>query len=1039
MTPELWQRLKPLFDAAVEKPHAERDRWVTEACGEDRELRSQLAELLDAHERETIRLNPQVATPLGHFHSPGLPPDRVLMNRFRIVRRIGTGGMGEVYEAVDLELNQTIALKTIRGDLARNPEALSLFKTEVQLARRVSGPDVCRIHEFFVAPAHNSTPPVAFLTMELLNGVTLQDRLRQTGPLRNEEVKRIAVDICAGLAVIHQSGIIHRDLKPRNVMLVRRGGREHAVLMDFGVAHELAAAVPFGDRGMAGTPEYMAPEQFAGKAISPATDIYALGVVLYEMLTGIHPFTAPTPMGAAIRRASHPNPPSFLARKIPRHWDRVIAKCLEYEPQRRFQSSSAVAEALLTSALNPENLRRDHPTVFAVLCAAPLLALVWSAMLLWQNQHYYRPGPEALHWYQAGVAALREGTYVRAINSLQQALSSDSQFPMAHARMAEALADLDFEADAQRELLIALPQERRLSPLDRMYLKAIRAKVTNDNAQEIALYARILQKLPAANKSDGTLDLAMAYERSGDIDRALKLYEGAAAQNRSSPAPYMHIAVLQSRLLNAQQANPAFDTAESLFAAELNQEGLAELHYEKGYALNVFGRAAEAKALLRRALEEAAGFNSVPLQVRALAQLSSADYLISASDLSAEYQEANEMAERAERLARDYRLDSWLADGLVRRANVQLMKGQPKDAEVTVREAMRWANQTHQLRVQAMANLTLASVMNQEGYPDQVIAPAQAAREYYQKHGYLSLAEFASLLLVRTQRDQGHYQEALQAGNATLEMANRSGIRRLIMQSEEAVGSVYASVENYPEALPHYQRAAAFADKDDDKGKELLHSANALWQIGRYRESDAVLDALPAVAAVQWYGAIQRSSSLLSRRRYKEAQSVAAATARQYREIDDTRKQEFLWRGLLAQSHLGQAKRATPKLQQLASTLSAGDPSDLWERRLAIAEVNLTAGNFEEARRTASAAADYFMSLPQPESQLRSVLLGACAARALRDEVAYQAYSKRAIDILNKVKETWGPDSTQSYLTRPDIVALLSRSGISSPLANLRR
>ena len=204
-----------------------------------------------------------------------------------------------MYEAVDLELSQSVALKTIRPEIAGNPSVLSRFKKEVQLARRFSGPNVCRIHELFVIGSDGAAAGAAFLTMEFLEGITLAEKLRQAGPMSWREAKAIATDLCVGLSTIHAAGIIHRDLKSRNIMLADRNGSQRAVLMDFGLARELVPPSTAKESGLTvpgavlGTPEYMAPEQFEGKAVTPATDIYAMGVLLYELVTGKHPFAPP--------------------------------------------------------------------------------------------------------------------------------------------------------------------------------------------------------------------------------------------------------------------------------------------------------------------------------------------------------------------------------------------------------------------------------------------------------------------------------------------------------------------------------------------------------------------------------------------------------------------------------------------------------------------------------------------------------------------------------------------------------------------------
>ena len=382
--------------------------------------------------------------------------------------------MGEVYEAEDLQLG-IIAIKTIRHGIASSSDAFERFRQEVQLARRVSGPQVCRIHELYLLPASGRHQATAFLTMEFLDGTTLQEKIRRDGPMPWKQALNIALEICEGLRLIHEKGIIHRDLKTGNIMLCKQAGVTRIVLMDFGLARDFSADALKGDspfplqrpvktlpQVIMGTPEYMAPEQFEGKPSSPATDIYALGIILYELITGLHPYAADTPVAAAIRRAKHPLPPSSLRPTIPGQCDRVIERCLEYDQEKRFQSSNEVAKALRAGPTNLENLRKDRPWVLWLASAMVLGLVAGSVFFFWQSRQYYRPSAEALRWYEAGLAALREGNNVKATRSLQAAIAQDNHFVMAHARLAEAWANLDFDGNAQRELLVSTPGGRHL-------------------------------------------------------------------------------------------------------------------------------------------------------------------------------------------------------------------------------------------------------------------------------------------------------------------------------------------------------------------------------------------------------------------------------------------------------------------------------------------------------------------------------------------------------------------------------------------------
>ena len=242
--PELWQRLKPIFDAAMERPTDERARFIDETCNGDGELRDALHTLVKAYGE------PPTQPPATLFDLHELFPENLLAfapgdlvaERFQIVRLIGSGGMGEVYEAIDLDLEQRIALKTIRADVSANPKMLAHFKNEVKLAKKISGDHVCRIHELYPQAWTATGRRPAFLTMEFLDGTTLADRIHEQGALPWKEVKAIALDICEGLRAMHEAGVIHRDLKSRNVMLAERNGTVKAVIMDFGLAHQVTTA-----------------------------------------------------------------------------------------------------------------------------------------------------------------------------------------------------------------------------------------------------------------------------------------------------------------------------------------------------------------------------------------------------------------------------------------------------------------------------------------------------------------------------------------------------------------------------------------------------------------------------------------------------------------------------------------------------------------------------------------------------------------------------------------------------------------------------
>jgi serine/threonine protein kinase len=1027
MTPELWARLKPLFHAALEEGSQNRAAFVDAACKGDEEMKQHLLQLLEAEQQKTRSLDAPLVHLNGALKSVGgrFQSGELVLGRFRIICPIGKGGMGEVYKAEDLQLG-TVALKTLRQHIASSPDAFERFRQEVQLARRVSGPEVCRIHELYLLPASGKYGATAFLTMEYLEGITLYEKIRKDGPRPWKETQSIALEICEGLRLIHEQGIIHRDLKTSNIMLSKHASATRIVLMDFGLARDYNAdslrrsGAPAGARPgdtlpqmIVGTPEYMAPEQFEGKPVSPATDIYALGIILYELATGLHPYAADTPVAAAIRRARHPLPPSSLRPKVPGQCDRVIERCLEYDAEKRFQSANEVAKALRAGPANIENLRKDRPWVIWLASAVVLGLVAGSAFFFWQSRQYYRPSPQASRWYDTGVAALREGNNVKATRSLQQALQQDNHFVMAHARLAEAWANLDFDGNAQRELLLAEPAGRYLQPLDRMYLSAIHATVTKDFPTEITIYRQILDRLPSQQKSSGYVDLGVAYERAGEPNRALENYSKAASLDSDNPAPFLHTAILQSRQHNVAEADKAFERAQWLLSTEMNPEGLAELDYARGYAANDGGNSAQAKIFLDRSLDEASKIPSVQLQIRVLTQLSSASERSNAD-------QAVRYAEEAIRLARENQLDAWAANGLVRLASAQIYEGKLQSAQDSLQDALQLAHQTQQPRSEALANLTLASLMNQMGFPDRVIDPAQSALAYYTKNSYFAPAATASLLLIRTQRDQGKFQQALQSANAFISYAYKSGIPEQKMQAEEVLGTVLLSIEQYPKALTHFRNARSLADTDVMRNFQELHCADTLWRLGQYEESDALIRSLSGSEIFTERVGRIRVASLLSRREDDEALLIARQLLDHNPKMVPSRKLELQEDEAIAESHLGMRKEALADISLLMQK-QRDNPGEVANAMLVAAEVYLLAGKPQEAYDSAMKAETYFASSGQLDSRLRNIYFAAWASRILKNMPESATYATKAVDIGNTLQHTWSPQEFQIYLSRPDL------------------
>jgi len=263
-------------------------------------------------------------------------PGQIIAERYRVVALAGRGGMGEVYRAEDLKLTQIVAIKFLPESLSKDAGALARFHSEVRIARQVSHPNVCRVFDI------GDTEGITFLTMEYVDGEDLASLVRRIGRLSPDKATEIARQVCAGLAAAHERGVIHRDLKPANLMLDSAGKIR---ITDFGLAG-IAASIQ-GAEVRAGTPAYMAPEQLAGKEVTFKSDLYSLGLVLYEILTGKRAFDATTlPELMKMRETSAPTNPSSLVKDLDPLLERVILRCLDKDPAQRPASALQVAAAL---------------------------------------------------------------------------------------------------------------------------------------------------------------------------------------------------------------------------------------------------------------------------------------------------------------------------------------------------------------------------------------------------------------------------------------------------------------------------------------------------------------------------------------------------------------------------------------------------------------------------------------------------------------------------------------------------------------------
>jgi serine/threonine protein kinase/Tfp pilus assembly protein PilF len=295
--------------------------------------------------------------PVSHtetFQTPirELARGSVFAGRYEIIEELGKGGMGKVYKVFDKDIKEMIALKLLRPEIASDEETIERFRNELKYARNIGHRNVCRMYDLGRAEGTH------YITMEYVAGEDLKSFIRRSGGLTVGKAVFIGKQVCEGLAEAHRLGVVHRDLKPQNVMIDKEG---NARIMDFGIARTIRAGGITGAGVMIGTPEYMSPEQVDGKDVDPRSDIYSLGIILYEMLTGRVPFEGDTPLGVAIKQKTEAPPdPRTVNAQIPLDLSQVILKCMNKEKEKRYQRAEEVFSVLA-------NIEKGIPTTERII------------------------------------------------------------------------------------------------------------------------------------------------------------------------------------------------------------------------------------------------------------------------------------------------------------------------------------------------------------------------------------------------------------------------------------------------------------------------------------------------------------------------------------------------------------------------------------------------------------------------------------------------------------------------------------------------
>jgi tetratricopeptide (TPR) repeat protein/predicted Ser/Thr protein kinase len=1045
MTPERWQQIDNILGRVVDIGVAERTALLEELCTGDDDLREEVESLISFQEEAQSFLEVSALEEQAYLLCENQTDsmEGLVLGRYRIERQLGAGGMGEVYLAEDTNLDHKVAIKFLPSYLEADKLAKQRLILEAKAAAQLDHPNICAVYEVKEEAGRS------FIVMQYVAGETLADRIKDK-PLDLREALSVGIQIVEALAESHAHGIIHRDIKPRNVMINARG---QVKVLDFGLAKLVDGTEGMSGYGKrssllsrpgqrAGTPPYMSPEQARGAAVDARCDLFAVGVILYECLSGMRPFAGDTDEKTLAQvRHLHPPPPSQLNPCVPLELDNAIFRSLAKEPDARYQSAEellgdlrAARVALQTTRTWMGNLSGFllRPLVFAPTAVVALSLAVLAYFVVPKLRPPHQPPPEAIHWYDAGTTALRNGAYYEASKALERAVAADGKFAFAHARLAEAYTELDYSDKAKDEIIRAqsLGNELRMQPLDLLYLQAVTKTVLRDFGPAIESYREIAQKAPDKDKARVYVDLGRAYEKNDQLREARENYLEATKLAAQDAAAWLRLGVLCSQQQDSICANEAFKKAEALYQDQGNLEGITEVLYQRSLLLLDEVKPPEARVELERALQLTKTTGSWSQQIRVLQELSSA------FALEGQVARAEQQAADAIQLARDNGLEDLAADGMMRLGDAFLLRGDYSDAEEYYEQSLQLAQRDKLRLTEVWARRQLGSLRSLQHRTDEALPYIEQAVAFYQQKGYHKWLSLTLTLLGRTFRDKGDYEAALKAFEDLRQLGEQLKDESQVGNSEVDIGTVLSFQEQYTEALRHFDESYRIFKSLGARiymGYAAKSRASVLWQVGRSEEATAALDEAASIAEspdgtykqlmadIHLVGALMElSEGHLRECEVKSRQALDLAGA-EYLDVTVLAKQTLG----LAQARSGAARAGMHEEREAIRIASAtADPQLLSGALLASAEAVLDSGATRQALDTAQRAQESFARYGKQDSVWRAWLIAALASQRLGNGTGAREYASYAHAQLSGLEQKWGSENYRGYLSRPDIMHL---------------
>jgi serine/threonine protein kinase/Tfp pilus assembly protein PilF len=981
------------------------------------------------------------------------------VSHYRVLEKLGEGGMGAVYLAEDLHLARRVAIKFLTST---DHHYRARFIREARAVSALNHPNIAMVHDY--GETAENQP---FIVMEFVKGKSLSELLEEGLTLRRSV--EIVSSIAEALAEAHEQGIVHRDIKPSNVLVSERG---HVKVLDFGLVKHLfdppVSDVDLDARTIystktrsdviVGTPLYLSPEQATGKQIDGRSDLFALGALLYECLTGQSAFSGGSVLeiGAQIIHVT-PQAPSKINPHVTPELDRITLKALEKKVEARYQTAGELLKDLKAAATSLSrdgvavasksskptdgfkratrtfadvtmSLRRQRFSIASVIPAFIVAGLlIWAIIYFWPRT-YYQPSAAALNWYDRGTENLRNGAYHQASKAFEQAIAVDNNFALARARLAQAWTELDYIDRAKDELLTVQTLSREglaISPTDSLYLDAITAMARRDFPAAVKSYAALAELFP--EQSYVYVDLGYAYEND-DPDKALENYLKAIPLNNGQYATaYLRAGIVYLRKADPKNASDMFDKAEHLYRVGSNNEGINEVMRQRGILFRDAGRYDDAQSQFQHCLDSARGSGIEAQQITALIELSNLAWT------RGQAAEAERYAQQAVTFAQQKQLENLAAGGLIELGNSFSAKRNFEKAESYFNQAIQLAR-ANKGRVREMRALSnLGGVYISTLRVDDGLQLVQQALEFFRQGNYWRSVSFCLTQMGRGYRRKGDYAAALQALNEKLELARQSNIQRAVADCEGEIGALQIDQENLLTALARYDSALKYYEEIKSPLRIVFakfNRANILWRLGQYKEAQSLFDELSGITSdpQSTFKQIEASLKLmiaqarLSQRNFAEAIRLSNEALTMAGETDPEVAIQGRYTLGLAKTLSGDAKEGLRLCREAVKIASSAGDFTLHSRALLTeAEVALISNDAASALKLATEAQERFSRGSQFESEWRAWQIASRASQQLGDKNKAEEQLRNAQNAHSKLEQQWGADAFRQYTLRPDI------------------